>query len=46
MKKSPKISNEEFVNLLVSTGNANILSQYKTTNLVNLTMKLDRKSVV
>ena len=39
MKKSPKISNEEFVNLLVSTGNANILSQYKTTNLVNLTMK-------
>lgn len=38
MKKSPQISNEEFVNLLVSTGNANILSKYKTTNLVNLTM--------
>lgn len=33
------VSNEEFINLLVSTGNANILSQYKTTNLINGTMK-------
>ncbi len=38
LKKSPTISNEEFINLLVSTGNANILSKYKTSNLVNRTM--------
>lgn len=39
MKQNKKISNEEFINLLISTGNANILSKYKTTNLVNTTMK-------
>ena len=39
MKDRVKISNEEFINLLVSTGNGNILSQYKMTNLVNGTMK-------
>ena len=32
------VSNEEFINLLVSTGNANILSEYKTTNIINKTM--------
>ena len=39
VKDNNKISNEEFINMLVSSGNANILSQYKTTNLVNNTMK-------
>ncbi len=39
LKTSKTISNEEFINLLVSTGNANILSKSKTTNLVNATMK-------
>ena len=33
------VSNEEFINLLVSTGNANILQEYKTTNIINRTMK-------
>lgn len=32
------VSNEEFINLLVSTGNANILKEYKLTNIVNKTM--------
>jgi len=32
------ISNEEFINLLVSTGNANILNEYKMTNVINGTM--------
>lgn len=32
------LSNEEFINLLVSTGNANILKEYKTTNIINSTM--------
>lgn len=32
------ISNEEFINLLVSTGNANILGEYKITNVINKTM--------
>lgn len=35
-KKS--ISNEEFINLLIRTGNANILTEYKITNIVNTTM--------
>lgn len=39
VRRQRKISNEEFINLLVSTGNANILSRYQTTNLVNATMK-------
>ena len=32
------VSNEEFINLLVSTGNANILKEYKITNIINDTM--------
>jgi len=32
------VSNEEFINLLVSTGNANILKEYKVTNIINKTM--------
>ena len=39
LKANPTVSNEEFINLLVSTGNANILNKYKTTNIVNATMK-------
>ena len=39
VKDNNKISNEEFINILVTSGNANILSQYKTTNIVNSTMK-------
>lgn len=39
LKNSKTVSNEEFINLLISTGNANILNKYKTTNLVNSTMK-------
>jgi len=38
MKGSNTVSNEEFINLLVTTGNANILSEYKTTSLINRTM--------
>lgn len=33
------VSNEEFINLLMSSGNANILKEYKVTNVVNSTMK-------
>ena len=33
------LSNEEFINMLVVSGNANILSRYKTSNIVNGTMK-------
>ena len=33
LKNNKTVSNEEFINLLVSTGNANILSKYKTTNI-------------
>ena len=39
VKDNNKISNEEFINILVTSGNANILSEYKTTNIVNSTMK-------
>ena len=39
VKDNNKISNEEFINILVTSGNANILSKYKTTNIVNNTMK-------
>lgn len=39
VKDNNKISNEEFINILVTSGNANILSKYKTTNIVNSTMK-------
>ena len=37
-KEKESISNEEFINILVSTGNANILNEYKTTSVVNKTM--------
>ena len=40
LKDAKRVTNEEFINLLVKTGNANILSQYKLPNLVNGTMKL------
>ena len=39
IKDNKTISNEEFINLLVTSGNANILSKYKTSNIVNSTMK-------
>ena len=39
IKDNNKISNEEFINILVSSGNANIINKYKTTNIVNNTMK-------
>ena len=39
VKDNNKISNEEFIKILVSSGNANILSKYKTINVVNSTMK-------
>ena len=39
LKRHKTISNEEFINLLVTTGNPNILSKYKLTNIVNGTMK-------
>lgn len=37
-KEKETVSNEEFINLLVSTGNANILNEYKTPSLINKTM--------
>lgn len=39
LKNNKTVSNEEFINLLVQTGNANILNQYKATSIVNSTMK-------
>lgn len=39
LKSNKTVSNEEFINILVSTGNANILREYKIGNLVNSTMK-------
>ena len=38
LKNNKTISNEEFINILVSTGNANILNKYKTTTIINKTM--------
>ena len=38
LNSKKKVSNEDFINLLISTGNANILSEYKITNVVNKTM--------
>lgn len=35
LKSSQVVSNEEFINILVSTGNANILNEYKPTNIIN-----------
>ncbi len=40
LKSNKKVSNEEFINLMVFYGNANVLNQYKIPNLVNATMKL------
>ena len=39
VKDNKTLTNEEFVNVLVSSGNANILNKYKATNIVNGTMK-------
>ena len=39
IKDNNKISNEEFINILISSGNANIIKKYKATNIVNNTMK-------
>lgn len=38
MKKNDNISNEEFINMLVRGGNANIISNYKAVNIINKTM--------
>ncbi len=40
LKHTKRISNEEFINLLVRGGNANILDRYKLPNIVNSTMKV------
>lgn len=37
-KEKETVSNEEFINLLVSTGNANILNEYKTPSIINKTI--------
>lgn len=39
LRMNKTVSNEDFINILVEAGNANILNQYKTTNLVNRTMQ-------
>ena len=39
-RNTKKITNEEFVNFLIRTGNSNILGRYKLPNLVNSTIKL------
>ena len=39
IKNTKRISNEEFINILVRTGNANILGKYQLPNLVNATMR-------
>ena len=40
IKDNKTLSNEDFINILVASGNANILNEYKTTSIVNGTMKL------
>ena len=40
------ISNEEFINLLVSTGNVNILHEYKVSNVINKTMSLEHNDLI
>ena len=40
LKKHKTISNKEFINLLITTGNPNILKKYKLTSIVNGTMKI------
>lgn len=39
IKSNKVVSNEEFINLLVTSGNANILNDYKVSKVVNGTMK-------
>ena len=39
IKDNKTLTNEEFINVLVSSGNANILNIYKPTNIANGTMK-------
>ncbi len=39
LKNTKRVTNEQFINLMVSSGNANILGQYKLPNLINATMK-------
>lgn len=38
MKHNENITNEEFINMLVQGGNANIINEYKLTTIVNKTM--------
>lgn len=40
IKDNKTLSNEEFINLLVTSGNANILNKYKVTNIINSTTKI------
>ena len=39
VKDNKMVTNEEFINILVSSGNANILNKYKATSVINGTMK-------
>ena len=39
LKNNKKVSNEEFINLMMAAGNGNVLNQYRMPNLVNSTMK-------
>ena len=38
-KERETVSNEEFINLLISTGNANILNEYRTPSIINKTIE-------
>ena len=38
MKNNKKINNEEFINMLVNSGNANIINKYKMPTIINKTM--------
>ena len=48
MKNNKKINNEEFINMLVNSGNANIINKYKMPTIINKTMiyllKIDIKN--
>ena len=39
LKNSKRVSNEEFINLMLASSNANVLNEYRVPNLVNSTMK-------
>ena len=39
-KEKQSVSNEEFINLLISTGNPNILNEYKPPSIINKTIDL------